>query len=192
MESVKRRWHCSAAPDLKIIIFGQRQTICQNDAETHTGHDASSRTSAIITLHHTLSHWWLGRVRAMTGLGRAGQRWLSSAGSELSSGRVRLLSAASRLSFCRLFSDVSLHQWLMSTLRTRLIFHLQPASQLFAEPQCRARMCERAAPNDMVRAPPRLMWFSEESKGCLITWLRLSMNHLSQLSLLLCLFVALP
>lgn len=51
-----------------MIIFGQRQTICQNDAETHTGYDASSRTSAIIMLHHTLSHWWLGRVVPRRGL----------------------------------------------------------------------------------------------------------------------------
>lgn len=103
--------------------------------------------------HNVASH----PFSLMTGPCRTG--WLSSAGSGLSSGRVRLLSAASKLSFCRLFSDVSLHQWLMFALRTRLIFHLQPASQLFAEPQRRARMCERTAPNDMIRAPPRLMWF---------------------------------
>lgn len=50
--------------------------------------------------------------------------------------RVCLLSALSWLSFClplSFFSDVSVHQWLMSPLRTWLIFHLQPASQLLSE-----------------------------------------------------------
>lgn len=72
------------------------------------------------------------------GLGWPGQQWLFyiSTRSELYSVRVRLLSVLCWLSFCfslPFFSDVSVHQWLMSPRRTWLIFHLQPASQLFNE-----------------------------------------------------------
>lgn len=84
---------------------------------------------------------WLDSC-VLDGLGWAGQQWLFyfSTRSELNGVSVSVsvfvvcsllaLLLSLSLSF---FSDVSVHQWLMSPPRTWLIFHLQPASQLFSE-----------------------------------------------------------
>lgn len=109
-------------------------------------------------LHHILFHndWADWIPTCWDGSGWAGQRWLSSSTrSELTGVRVRLLSVVAWLSFCvplSFFSDVSVHQWLMSPRGTWLIFHLQPASQLLSEH-------EHTALNNMISAPQRLCGF---------------------------------
>lgn len=97
------------------------------------------RTRGWHTLHHIL-HSPSGLSRFMcAGMGLAGPDGDDSPTPQQGQNptvRVCLLSALSWLSFClplSFFSDVSVHQWLMSPLRTWLIFHLQPASQLLSE-----------------------------------------------------------
>lgn len=112
--------------------------------------------------------------------------------------RVCLLSALSWLSFClplSFFSDVSVYQWLMSPLRTWLIFHLQPASQLLSELSTGPHAWTHSSTLHNISSSEAL-WFFGESKGWCITCLGLYMNHLTSstplptepLPLLVCFF----
>lgn len=132
-------------------------------------------------LHHILSFpaWAVWFHMFSDGLGWAGQRWRSrfSTGSELKSVRVWLLSALSRLSFCLSASQMcQSRQWLMSPPRTWLIFHLQPASQLFSELSTGPRASTHSSPPKL---STEALWFFGEPNHWCITCLCLCMNHLA-------------
>lgn len=130
------------------------------------------------------------------GLGWAEQRWL------LLLNQVRIwqcvfLSAISWLTFglpLSFFSDVSVHQWLMFPPRTWLIFHLQPASQLFSELSTGPHAWTQGSAQHNIN-PQWLMWFLESPKADLShalvsTWIISHPVFLSPLSFFLCMFVS--
>lgn len=133
------------------------------------------------------------------GLGWAGQQWLSysSIGSELYTVRLCLLSALSWLAFCLslyFFSDVSVHQWLMSPLRTWLIFHLQPASQLLSELSISPRAWTQSSAHHNI-CFSETVWFSESPKtdashASVSTWLTSHLIFLSTMSFFFCVFAS--
>lgn len=91
------------------------------------------------------------------------------------------------------FSDMSVHQWLMSPPRTWLIFHLQPASQLFCELSAGPHAWTHSSAQHNISSS-EAMWFLESPKAdvshaSVSTWIILHPVFLSPLSFFLYVFV---
>lgn len=151
------------------------------------------------TLHHILFSPSGLTGFMCAGMGSAGwawQQWL------LHLNKVRTQQCTSvfvvsslLLCFClSVFSDVSLHQWMMSPPWTWVILHLQPASQLFSELSTDTHAWTHSSAQHNISSS-EAMWFLESpeadvSHASASTWIILHPVFLSPLSFLLCLYVS--